>query len=62
MADLRQVLPADQERGILRMLHDLREHGHIEKRGAKRGTRWHVAAVIRQPPPGVSDNGPGNRG
>ena len=46
MADLRQVLPADQERGILRMLHDLREHGHIEKRGAKRGTRWHVATVI----------------
>jgi hypothetical protein len=57
MPDLRQVLPADHERGILRMLHDLRDHGQIEKRGDKRGARWHLVADNRQTPPPVSDNG-----
>ena len=57
MPDLRQVLPADHERGILRMLHDLRDHGQIEKRGDKRGARWHLVPDNRQTPPPVSDNG-----
>ena len=55
-AELRQVLPADHERGILRMLHELRDQGVIEKRGDKRGARWCLLADNRQQAPLMSDN------
>ena len=55
MADLRQVFPTDHDRGILRMLHDLRDNAVVEKRGDKRGSRWHLVTDNRQPAPPMSD-------
>ena len=48
MADLRQVLPADNGRAVLRLLQELRAAGLAELRGLGRFARWFATPALRQ--------------
>ena len=48
MAELRQVLPADSDDSVLRMLKELQAVGLAVMRGQRRAARWFTAADIRQ--------------
>lgn len=45
MAELRQVLPADSDDSVLRMLTEMRTAGEVTLRGQRRAARWFTAAL-----------------
>ena len=46
MAELRQVLPADSDDSVLRMLKEMQATGLVVLRGQRRTSRWFTAAVV----------------
>ena len=44
MAELRQVLPADSDDSVLRMLKEMQAAGLATLRGQRRAARWFTAA------------------
>ena len=51
LAELRQVLPADSDSTVQRLLAEMRSEGRIALRGARRWARWVIA------PPKAQDGG-----
>ncbi len=45
MSELRQVLPAQSSRTLLRLLHELQADGKVVLRGVRRHARWHVVSA-----------------
>ena len=51
LSELRQVLPSESERGVQRLLDELREEGRIALHGQRRWARWVIAAAKTQREP-----------
>jgi ATP-dependent DNA helicase RecG len=48
LAELRQVLPAESERSVQRLLAELRAEGRIALRGSRKWARWVIASAKNQ--------------